>query len=60
MSKKIIFAGNRNFMNSNKEESETILEEILEGIRKIKGKGITVIDLKTIKHTECDFFVICN
>ncbi|MEZ5103866.1 MAG: ribosome silencing factor [Draconibacterium sp.] len=47
-------------MNSNKEESETILEEILEGIRKIKGKGITVIDLKTIKHTECDYFVICH
>jgi len=60
LSKKIIFAGNRNFMNSNKEESETILEEILEGIRKIKGKGITVIDLKTIKHTECDYFVICH
>ena len=41
-------------------ETSIILEEILEGIRKIKGKEITIIDLNTIKHTECGYFVICH
>jgi len=47
-------------MNKSTEINKNIKEAILEGIRKIKGKDITIIDLNTIKHTECGFFIICH
>ncbi|MDD4143002.1 MAG: ribosome silencing factor [Prolixibacteraceae bacterium] len=43
-----------------KEEINNLKEAILEGIKKIKGKEIIIIDLNTIKHTECGFFIICH
>lgn len=47
-------------MNNSNVETEVLLEGILEGIKKIKGKKITIIDLNTIHHTECGYFVICH
>ena len=47
-------------MNKSGEIQKDIKNAILEGIRKIKGKDITIIDLNTIKHTECGFFIICH
>ena len=47
-------------MRKSKVETKNILEQILEGIKKIKGKEILIIDLNTIKHTECGYFVICH
>jgi ribosome-associated protein len=41
-------------------ETTDILDAAVEGIRRIKGKEITVIDLTTIHHTECSFFLICH
>ncbi len=41
-------------------ETTDILEAAVEGIRRIKGKEITVIDLTTIHHTECSYFLICH
>jgi ribosome-associated protein len=32
---------------------DKLLEAILEGVQRIKGKDITLIDLNTIQHTEC-------
>ena len=43
-----------------KEEVENLKTAILEGIKKIKGKEIIIIDLNTIKHTECGYFIICH
>jgi ribosome-associated protein len=43
-----------------KGETEDILEGVLEGIKKIKGKEIAIVDLNTINHTECGYFVICH
>jgi len=47
-------------MNRNKETNNKIIEAVLEGIRKIKGKDITIVDLNTIHHTECGYFIICH
>jgi ribosome-associated protein len=47
-------------MTKVKEETDKILEGVLEGIRKIKGKEIAIVDLNTINHTECGYFVICH
>jgi ribosome-associated protein len=41
-------------------ETEKILDGVLEGIQRIKGKEITIVDLNTINHTECGYFVICH
>jgi ribosome-associated protein len=40
--------------------ADKILEGVLEGIQRIKGKEITIIDLNSIHHTECGYFVICH
>ncbi len=47
-------------MNNEEKATKKTLEAIIEGIQRIKGKNITLIDLNTIKHTECGYFVICH
>jgi ribosome-associated protein len=47
-------------MTVSKGETDKILEGVLEGIQRIKGKEIIIIDLNTIRHTECGYFVICH
>jgi ribosome-associated protein len=42
------------------EETEKTIGAIIEGIKKIKGKDIAIIDLKTVHHTECEYFIICH
>lgn len=41
-------------------EKNKTIEAILEGIQRIKGKEILLIDLTSIHHTECSYFVICH
>lgn len=41
-------------------ETSRIVEAAVEGIRRLKGKKIAVINLTTIPHTECEFFIICH
>lgn len=41
-------------------ETTQILDSAVEGLRRIKGKEITIIDLTTINHTECSYFLICH
>ena len=40
--------------------SEELVEQIVEGLEEIKGEGITVLDLRSIENSVCDFFVIAN
>jgi len=47
-------------MTKGKGETDKILDGVIEGIRRIKGKEITIVDLNTINHTECGYFVICH
>ncbi|HOI49985.1 MAG TPA: ribosome silencing factor [Prolixibacteraceae bacterium] len=37
-----------------------ILDAAIEGIRRIKGKKVALIDLTTVHHTECSYFIICH
>ncbi|WP_159521866.1 ribosome silencing factor [Sunxiuqinia indica] len=41
-------------------DSQQLLNAILEGIHKIKGKDIVKIDLTKINHSECNYFIICH
>ena len=45
---------------SKAKESKILLEAILEGIHRIKGKDIIHVDLESIHHTECGHFIICH
>jgi ribosome-associated protein len=47
-------------MNVKQEETEKTLKTIIEGILKVKGKEIVQINLKTINHSECNYFIICH
>jgi len=47
-------------MTKGKGETDKILDGVLEGIQRIKGKEILIVDLNTINHTECGYFVICH
>ncbi len=47
-------------MNKNDQITQKTKDAILEGIKKIKGKDITIIDLNTIHYTECGYFIICH
>ena len=47
-------------MEKVKAETEKLKEAILEGIINLKGKNITIIDLESIQHTECSYFIICH
>lgn len=41
----------------NKEE---LLALIIEGIENVKGENISILDLREIENTPCDYFVICE
>ena len=47
-------------MSKKAKATKKILEAVLEGIQRIKGKEIILIDLNTIQHTECGYFVVCH
>lgn len=41
-------------------ETSEILNAAIEGLRRVKGINITLIDLTTIHHTECSYFLVCH
>lgn len=40
-------------------ETNTLVEKIIEGIQEKKGKNIVIADLTKIEDTICNYFVIC-
>lgn len=47
-------------MKAKTEDSKILIEAILEGVDRLKGNDIIVVDLESIQHTECGHFVICH
>lgn len=45
---------------TNKTNNEDLLALIIEGIENVKGENITILDLRTLENTVCDYFVICE
>lgn len=41
-------------------QTETLVEKIIEGIQEKKGQKIVVADLTEIEDTICNYFVICQ
>ncbi|MFY7811284.1 MAG: ribosome silencing factor [Flavobacterium sp.] len=47
-------------MTNKKSNLEEKLMLVLQGIQDVKGLDITIMDLRKIENTVCDYFVICN
>lgn len=46
-------------MTENK-NNDQLLTLIIEGVENVKGENISIIDLRSIENTPCDYFVICD
>jgi len=42
------------------EAAEKLVTEIVAGMKEKKAKEISVLDLRNLEQSVCDFFVICN
>ncbi len=42
------------------DSSEQLAQAVVEGIQEKKGKNITILDLRDVDGSVCDFFVICD
>lgn len=41
-------------------DNDALISEIIKGIEEVKGQDITILDLRDIENTVCDYFIICN
>lgn len=47
-------------MNKQEKNTEILIAEILDGIQKVKGQDITILDLREIENAVCGHFIICT
>ncbi len=40
--------------------TDTLITGIIKGIEEVKGENITILDLREIENTVCDYFIICD
>lgn len=41
-------------------DTDQLIAEIIRGIEEVKGDDISILDLRDIDNTVCNYFVICN
>jgi ribosome-associated protein len=47
-------------MTKDKIPVDQLITPIIGGIEEVKGKEITILDLREIENTVCDYFIICE
>jgi len=40
--------------------NDQLITEIIKGIEEVKGENITILDLRDLENTVCDYFIICD
>ncbi len=40
--------------------TDLLITTIIKGIEEVKGENITILDLREIENTVCDYFIICD
>ena len=40
--------------------TDVLITEIIKGIEDVKGENITILDLRDIENTVCDYFILCD
>ena len=41
-------------------DPDQLIALIIDGIEDVKGKNISILDLRSIENTVCDYFIICD
>ena len=39
---------------------DLLIAEVIKGIEDVKGENISIIDLREIENTVCDYFILCD
>lgn len=47
-------------MTRNIVDRDLLISEIIKGIEDVKGENITILDLRDIENTVCDYFILCD
>ncbi|MGC6429976.1 MAG: ribosome silencing factor [Jejuia sp.] len=47
-------------MAKEKVSADQLISVIISGIEDVKGKEISILDLRDIENTVCDYFIICE
>ena len=47
-------------MTKDKTNADQLITNIIGGIEEVKGKEITILDLREIENTVCDYFIVCE
>jgi ribosome-associated protein len=47
-------------MSKENTNADQLITTILSGIEDVNGKEITILDLRDIENTVCDYFIICE
>lgn len=47
-------------MTKNISSPDELISLIVQGIEDIKGQNISLLDLRNIENTVCDYFIVCN
>lgn len=47
-------------MTKTKVSTDQLITGIIKGIEEVKGNDITILDLRELDNTVCDYFIICN
>lgn len=40
--------------------SDLLISEIVKGIEDVKGENISILDLREIENTVCEYFIVCD
>jgi len=47
-------------MTKQNENADQLITEIIKGIEGIKGQKISILDLREIENTVCEYFIVCE
>lgn len=47
-------------MTEKKPSVDQLITEIIKGIEQVKGQNISILDLREIENTVCDYFIVCE
>lgn len=47
-------------MTKEKTSADQLITTIIGGIEEVKGQEITILDLREIENTVCDYFIVCE
>ena len=47
-------------MTKDKTSADQLITTIIGGLEEVKGKEITILDLRDIENTVCDYFIVCE